>query len=669
MERLSELEETRLKNLRHHAEESSAGSPAEILSGTGASAQLLLKYKDFLRESRHDAAQRLSDIETEIAYEEMCLVEERERSKAVSVNGGRRSTPESRRHMEKIDGLRRQRQALIELSPDAFYMAHAGEILEDVSDERQGRLVDVPYLVRAKRRIQNSLDAGIPVYLVGHLGSGKTQLAVECAQDYMRRRALQKTLEEKMEAFRQGQAEDAACLGPAPSISRKDELAYFASIYPDAKRAAEQTECQPYFISGSHNLTAEDMFSEKTLRLTHAGGKESYETQLGTLIDHFLNFMHENEDRMKKLDTQQQLEMMLAGWKTFSEMYIQENAGFGTTVEKVEKEVLLALRQGRPVIIDEINTIAMPNLIALNDILQHHAGQSAYITGIGTVRIADGFCLIGTGNLSTGTVSYEGTNVLNPAFQSRFTTVEYNYVPQSTTGSLKEQKAPAENELFRLIIEHLCDDEGELALPDPSTSVDELWRLAQLARMSQDIFEGRGSALNPDGDAPVLNAAVLSIRNLIHVLDLWNLGEEMDLSTALWEGFLSSVTNGDDRNLLLSLSVRCGFFRQQDGWNVQSKGRGEGGQRLEDIRTMPLCHEVLPLETLSREDVVHLLFGKGPKRTELPDDLRAEIVIDEGTDSSAYSFMKADENVRQLERSAAVLEALEKDVEKRTGCV
>ena len=61
------------------------------------------------------------------------------------------------------------------------------------------------------------------------------------------------------------------------------------------------------------------------------------------------------------------------------------------------------------------------------------------------MKIAEGFCLIGTGNLSTGTVSYEGTNVLNPAFQSRFTTIAYNYVPQSTEGTLAEQKNPAKN--------------------------------------------------------------------------------------------------------------------------------------------------------------------------------------------------------------------------------
>ena len=150
-----------------------------------------------------------------------------------------------------------------------------------------------------------------------------------------------------------------------------------------------------------------------------------------------------------------------------------------------------ALKEGKPVIIDEINTrYAMPNLICLGMIFCPASCRSKgcpYITGVGTVKIQDGFALIGTGNLSTNTVSYEGTNVLNPAFQSRFTTIAYNYVPQNPEGGLDEQKHPEKNELFRLIIEHLCNDDGSLDLPVPSLSIDALWRFCQLAHITADL--------------------------------------------------------------------------------------------------------------------------------------------------------------------------------------
>lgn len=626
MVRLSELEEQRREQLRRH------GAPEE--------SPLLRRYTQYVREQRRQAGERLDQIDAGIAYERLCLQAER-----AAAAGTRRSDAASRRHAAGIQGLLRQRAALVALSPDAFMAFHEKEIVDDVGAAARGRLVDVPYLHRARKRISDSLDAGIPVYLVGHLGSGKTQLALESAQERMRDRLLREDLTAQLQAFRQAH----------PAAAREEELAFFSSVYGEAQRRASAAEVHPYFVAGSRHLTAEDLFLEKTLRLSHAGGKESYAAQLDALIGDFVAFMDKNRERMRSLDSSAQLEMMLAGWKTFSELYISENSGFGTTVETIEKEVLLALREGKPVIIDELNTIAMPNLIALNDILQHHAGQSAYITGVGTVRIAEGFCLIGTGNLSTATVFYEGTNTLNPAFQSRFTTLEYNYVPQSTEGTLADQKSPEKNELFRLVIEHLCDESGELQLPEPARSLDGLWRLCQMARLSQNIFEGRSSTVNEEGDAPVLAEAVLSIRNLIHLLDLWNLGEEMDLSTALWNGFLCSVTNGDDRNLLLALGVRYGFFSEREGWTVQARARGEGGQTWEDIRPQDPVHEILPLQTLSREDVVHLLWGPGPARTQLPEDLQGEVEIDRCSDAALEAFLAADEQLRALEHSAAVL--------------
>lgn len=633
MERLSVLEKQRQENQRSHR-------PAKE--------ELLLSYTDYVGQRRREAAKTLCQLETESFYEETCLYLERRTSCRNPNAGRRRSSPETREHVRRINGLRHRKSALMAMDPDVFYKAHAEMLLADVSDEQSGRLIDVPYLHRARKLIAASLDAGIPVYLVGHLGSGKTQLAVEAAQDSMRRRFLMQKLSEALLSYRNGH----------PDSGREEELAWFSGICTAVREKAAKEAFHPYFISGSHNLTAEDMFTEKTLKLTQAGSRSTDEDQLGKLTENFLAFCREQEGRLKSLAPEKQLELLLAGWKTYSDLYISKNTGFGTVVEKVEKEVLKALREGRPVIIDEINTIAMSNLIALNDILQHHAGQEAYITGVGTVKIAEGFCLIGTGNLSTGTVSYEGTNVLNPAFQSRFTTIAYNYVPQSTEGTLAEQKDPAKNELFRMVIEHLCDAEGCLSLPEPEVTIDALWRLAQLARMSQDIFEGHGKSLDGAGDVPVLTESVLSIRNLIHVLDLWNLGEEMDLSMALWNGFLGSVTNSDDRNLLLSLAVRYGFFQPQDGWKVESRARGEAGQRYEDIRTQETICDPQPLVDLSREDTVRLIFGKGPSRKSLPDALKSQILVDENMDVSVADFMEADSTVRELQHSAEVLEQI-----------
>lgn len=668
MYKLSQLEKRRRSDARAAAVRTVAAASgqaqtkaadAPVLSAAAASQsgrtrdphfeEVLQRYNTWLEESRSAAAVRLNDLQLQLAYEKFCLAEARQDSRRHAINGERRSTPKTRAHAEQIQRLQKEIAAQLQSDPDFFYVFTKEQLHRDMEQEHAGRLVDVPYLQRARQQIRTSLDAGIPVYLVGHLGSGKTQLAVECAEDYLRERILQAKLSEKMAAYRKRH----------PEASRRNELDYFEQIYPKAKEEAAGKDCHPYFIAGSHNLTAEDMFFEKTLKLSHASGNVSNGEELNQLISGFTSFLKENEARMKDMKPDQQMELMLAGWKTFSELYIAENTGYGTTVEKIEKEVLLAIREGRPIVIDEINTIAMANLIALNDILQHHAGQTAYVTGIGSLTIAEGFCLIGTGNLSTGTVTYEGTNVLNPAFQSRFTTIVYNYVPQQTEGTLEEQfhtdHHPESNELFRLLIEHLCMEDGTLSLPDPPATLPALWRLAQLARVSQNIFEGHSTAPEGKGDTPVLNEAVLSVRNLIHVLDHWDYGEEEDLSMALWNGFLSSVTNPDDRNLLLALAARYGFFSEPDGWHIENRARGDAALTYDEIRTCPYQHHLLPLELLSSEDVAILLFGKGPKRRQLPPGLQKEIMLDGDPMENLEQTQNADATLRHLEHSALVL--------------
>nr|WP_243153510.1 hypothetical protein [Senegalia massiliensis] len=45
-------------------------------------------------------------------------------------------------------------------------------------------MITVPYVVKAKQKVIDSLNLGVPVYIVGHLGSGKIQLSTEAALDF-----------------------------------------------------------------------------------------------------------------------------------------------------------------------------------------------------------------------------------------------------------------------------------------------------------------------------------------------------------------------------------------------------------------------------------------------------------------------------------------------------
>lgn len=623
MERLSEVERQRRASVR----------------GTDAApSELVKRYGRFVQEVRAKAEERLASLAREERYERFCLGRARDESRACSLLHERHSTPETRRHAEALARIQQARQKLLAEDPDAFYVWHGQELSRDLRDQERGRMVNVGYLAHARHAIASSLDAGIPVYLVGHLGSGKTQLAVEAAEDFSRDRALMERLGEDMAAWHKEH----------PAAGRDECISAFDGFWQKRTEELDPAEMRPYLVSGSHNLTSEDLFSEKSLALSHAGTGADAASELSRLWSGFLGYLKEQKPELDRLDHSVREEAIAAAWKTYSDLSVAQETGFGTVVEKVDKEVLLALKEGRPVIIDEMNAIAMPNLIALNDILQHHAGQEAYVAGVGKVKIRPGFCLIGTGNLTTQQVSYEGTNALNPAFQSRFTTIVYNYVPQATQGSLRERTDETPSELFRLIVEHLLNRDGSLDIPSAGSALEQLWQLAELARMSQNIFEGV-SELGDSADTPTLSEAVLSVRNLMHVLDFWNQGEECDISEALWEAFLSTVTNADDRNLLLGLSARYGFFAEADGWTIPARARGAAALSFEEIRTRPLAYTPAPLEHLSREDVVYLVFGKGPARRVLPEGLAADIRID----GSAEQDIEAAEDVASAARTLA----------------
>src|SRR5699024_3959757 len=111
-----------------------------------------------------------------------------------------------------------------------------------------------------------------------------------------------------------------------------------------------------------------------------------------------------------------------------------------------------------------------------------------------------------------------------------------------------------------------------------------------------------------------LRESVLSIRNIIHVLDNWNLGEEKDLTKALWDGFISSITYPDDQNYILSQAVRFGFFSSADGWSIKTKAIGESITTYDEIRNYPYRYIRPSVEVLSYLEVIHILFGKGSNR-------------------------------------------------------
>lgn len=614
------------------------------------------KYKAYVEEETANMGKKIQEIENLIQYEKFFLRFERRVNSETNNYSHYGSNSATRYRVDCIKKLGKELETLLESSPEAWEFYYKCQLIGDIENQHQQRLVNVPYVAKAKQKVIDSLDLGVPVYIVGHLGSGKTQLAIEAAVDFTIQNKIQRELEDKMEDWfcRNPHATEKAAIQKFREFN-EERILYYKNILTNGSK--EEIEfLQPLFISGSHNLTYEDMFVEKTLSLEHSFSEGSYSDYLNMIIGDFYEWMDEHKERLEKMTDEEQLQLKIQIWKSFSDLLVASNSAFGTEIKKIEKEILIAVKEGRPVIVDELNTIAMQNLIALNDILQRHAGSTAYITGVGPVLIKPGFGFIGTGNLSTQTVNYEGTNELNPAFKSRFVTIEYNYVPQNIMGSLEDQEFPEKNELFRIILTQLADKNGNIHIPNSKRTLEELFRFSQLCRVTQNVFMG-----NWKDNEVELRESVLSIRNILHVLDNWNQGEEKDLSKALWDGFISSITYPDDQNYILSQAVRFGFFSETEGWKIETKGIGEATTTYDEIRTRPY-HYVRPsIETLSYLDVVHLIFGKGTTRKTLPKELMEDFKYNIGDplpiDTKKYE--KLDQQLSHLEHSKDLLEYLE----------
>ncbi|MDD4780528.1 MAG: hypothetical protein PHT02_07980 [Tissierellia bacterium] len=623
------------------------------------------KYKSYVEEETINMGKKIQEIENFIEYERFFLRWERRVNREGNDYSHYGSNSATRYRIDCIEKFERELQLILESSPEAWEFYYKRQLITDIGTQHQQNLVTVPYVVKAKQKVIDSLNLGVPVYIVGHLGSGKTQLATEAAIDFTIQNKIQSELEDKMEDWFSvnKNATEKNAIQKFREFNEERKLHYKKILANGCKEEIESL--QPLFISGSHNLTYEDMFVEKTLSLTNSFSQGSYTDYLNMIIGDFYQWMDEHKERLEQMTDEEQLQLKIQIWKSFSDLLVASNSSFGTTIKKIEREILIAVKEGRPVIIDELNTIAMQNLIALNDILQRHAGSTAYITGVGPVLIKPGFGFIGTGNLSTEKVNYEGTNELNPAFKSRFVTIEYNYVPQKVTGSLEDQEFPEKNELFRIIIAQLADKNGNIHIPDSKRTLEELFRFSQLCRVTQNVFMGKwkDNDIQKDSglDEPELKESVLSIRNILHILDNWNHGEEKDLSKALWDGFISSITYPDDQNYILSQAVRFGFFPAAEGWKV--KGIGEATTTYDEIRTRPYHYVRQSVDTLSYLDVVHIVFGKGTNRRILPKKLKDsfETYIDDSLRIDGKKYQKFDQQLSHLEHSKDLLEYLEEN--------
>ncbi len=141
-----------------------------------------------------------------------------------------------------------------------------------------------------------------------------------------------------------------------------------------------------------------------------------------------------------------------------------------------EGKLVKAMREGRPVIIDEVNVGDQPVVMRLQDILLRRPGDHIMIqeNGGDSIEIQPGFVVFATANEASA--RYQHRNVLDPAFRDRYDVLQLQY-PDSESRS---PMAEAPRSLMRLALAAAVDKQGVLSRHIDATTLERMVRLSHV---------------------------------------------------------------------------------------------------------------------------------------------------------------------------------------------
>jgi MoxR-like ATPase len=458
-------------------------------------------------------------------------------------------------------------------SPEAWYGLNLKELKEYKEQLESGKIVETDYVRKQAEEVVTHVRAGQPVFIHGHLGSGKTELAFHVAREYLGKEAL--------------------------------------------------------IISGSKHTSPAELYGHQVLNMREVDPDESekrYKDFLKSANNEMTKWKGENP-KAKEKEIDRQFDLIKSG--------LQERLAYeyrsGTVSDYFMGQVYQAMKEGRPIILDEVNAIPHDVLISLNHLLTRKAGDVIRIqqNSGSEVKIAEGFGFILTGNINEGgSDRYVMRQDLDPAFLSRLHLMKHDYLPQVKIGTLDEASAGdgkgGKNELFELMASRVMDKNGNVEIPEGEMR--KLWNLAKAARATEDNFSG-GSVDNSQlfrqgGGTKAfdyrLKEGVLSIRGIDRIITAWqNDGYRNELDYYVFNEFVNQPTKLSDKAYLYQLfKDQYGFF-QGKNWE-QNPDYGSKGI-VSSFKVKSPENPAPKIDFMGPRQVVDTVFGKGPDRTKWPD--------------------------------------------------
>jgi MoxR-like ATPase len=474
---------------------------------------------------------------------------------------------------EKERALDAADETLKKSSPEAWYGLNLKELKGYKEQLESGKIVETDYVRKQAEEIVTHIRAGQPVFIHGHLGSGKTELAFHVARKYLGKEAL--------------------------------------------------------IISGSKHTSPAELYGHQVLNMREVDPDESekrYKDFLKSANAEMTKWKEENPKATEK-EIDQQFDLIKSG--------LQERLAYeyrsGTVSDYFMGQVYQAMKEGRPIILDEVNAIPHDVLISLNHLLTRKAGDVVRIqqNSGSEVKIADGFGFMLTGNINEGGADrYVMRQDLDPAFLSRLHLMKHDYLPQVKVGTLDEASAGdgkgSKNELFELMASRVMDKNGNVEIPEGEMR--KLWNLAKVARATEDNFSG-GSVDNSQlfrqgGGTKAfdyrLKEGVLSIRGIDRIITAWqNDGYRNELDYYVFNEFVNQPTKLSDKAYLYQLfKDQYGFF-QGKNWEQNPDYGSKGIVSAFKVRAPE--NPAPKIDFMGPRQVVDTVFGKGPDRTKWPD--------------------------------------------------
>ncbi len=603
----------------------------ELLGGADSPEQSLISLRFSNLRGAIKAENQLDEERDELFEEEQILLET-----INDIQGRGESSGEYKDELAlirtKIEVVDTKKVELVNSTPEAYYGLHLEQLKKYKEDMDSGVIVETPYVKEQAEKIVSSLSAGQATFIYGHLGSGKTELAMHVARNYI--------LKDRPDLDKKSEEEMAKWLVQNPNADTTEQV--------EKRKQFEKIHKGAVVISGSKHLSLSEFYGHQVLKLGEKGEEESGE--LVRKVDEEFKIWEKENPQAKEAEKNRAHNAMVAA-------FIQNKGG--TVSDFHLGPIYKAMEDGRPVIIDEVNSIPHEVLISLNHILTRRVGDTIPVqqNSGSTVTIKEGFCIIMTGNLNTrkDVETYTDRRELDSAFLSRLDQIEHDYLPQRTDGTIEDDAGP-DNQLFQIMLAIVMDKHGNIEVPHDEMR--KLWNLALVARETQEVFSGKlshrfkqgGGAGLPASD--ILKKNVASIRAVDRIVSSWvKSGTEFELDYYVWDRYISNASDPMERALLYQMFREKGFF-DGPGWD-QNPNYGTGG-KLSSFEIKVPKNRVKPFDFFGPRDAVDFAYGKGPERTKWPELDEKE---KERTEVNVEELQKLQEASEELKKRLAVLSA------------